>query len=50
MAIKTHLMYPACNNQSLNCISLPHLHKFEKWYASFGLENDFCAYLCQATS
>ena len=52
MAIKTHLISPACYKylQSLNCISLPHVHTLEKLYASFGLENDFCAYLRQATS
>ena len=51
MAIKTHLT-SACYRylQSLNCISLPHVHTFEKLYASFGLENDFCAYLRHSTS
>ena len=52
MAIKTHLISPACYKylQSLNCISLPHVHTLEKLYASFGLENDFCTYLRHATS
>ena len=52
MAIKTHLISPACYKylQSLNCISLPHVHTLEKLYASFGLENYFCTYLRHATS
>ena len=52
MAIKTHLISPACYTflRSLGCISLPHAHILEKLYSSFGLENDFCAYLSQVTS
>ena len=52
MAIKTHLISPACYKylQSLNCISLPHVYTLEKLYASCGLENDFCTYLRHATS
>ena len=52
MAIKTHLISPACYTflRSLGCISLPHAHTLEKLYSSFGLENDFCAYLSQVTS
>ena len=45
MAIKTHLISPACYTflRSLGCISLPHAHAFEKLYSSF-------AYLSQVTS
>ena len=52
MAIKTHLISPACYKylQGLDCLSLPHVHTLDKLYSSFGLENDFCAYLRQATS
>ena len=52
MAIKTHLISPACYTflRSLGCISLPHAHTLEKLYSSIGLENDFCAYLSQVTS
>ena len=52
MAVKTHLISPACYKylQSLNCISLPHVHTLDKLYASFGLENYFCTYLRHATS
>ena len=52
MAIKTHLISPACYTflRSLGCISLPHAHTLEKLYSSSGLENDFCAYLSQVTS
>ena len=52
MAIKTHLISPASYRylQGLNCLSLPHVHTLDKLYSSFGLENDLCAYLRQATS
>ena len=52
MAIKTHLISPASYRylQGLDCLSLPHVHTLDKLYSSFGLENDFCAYLRQATS
>ena len=52
MSIKTHLISPACYAylQGLECLSLPHVHTLRKLYSSFGLENDFCAYLTQATS
>ena len=52
MAIKTHLISPACYTflQSLDCISLPHVKTLENLYSSFGLENDFCTYLRQVTS
>ena len=52
MCIKTHLISPACYIylQSLECITLPHVHTLDKLYSSFGLENDFCTYLTQATS
>ena len=52
MSIKTHLISPACYAylQGLECLSLPHVHTLRKLYSSFGLENDFCAYLTQGTS
>ena len=52
MSIKTHLISPACYIylQGLECITLPHVHTLDKLYSSFGLENDFCTYLIQATS
>ena len=52
MAIKIHLISPASYIylQGLDCLSLPHVHTLDKLYSSFGLENDFCVYLKQATS
>lgn len=52
MAIKSHLISPACYGylQSLDCLSLPHVHTLNQLYSSFGLENDFCTYLSRATS
>ena len=52
MAIKTHLISPAGYRylQGLDCLSLPHLHILDKLFSSFGLDNDFCAYLRLATS
>ena len=52
MAIKTHLISPASYRylQGLDCLSLPHVHTLDKLYSSFGLENDFYAYLRQDTS
>ena len=52
MAIKSHLISPACYGylQSLDCLSLPHVHTLNRLYSSFGLENDFCTYLSRATS
>ena len=51
MAIKTHLISPASYRylQGLDCLFLPNVHTLDK-LCSFGLENDFCAYLRQATS
>ena len=52
MSIKTHLISPACYAylQRLEFLSQPHVHTLRKLYSSFGLENDLCAYLTQATS
>ena len=52
MCIKTHLISPACYIylQSLECITLPHVHTLDKLDSPFGLENDFCTYTTQATS
>ena len=52
MSIKTHLISPTCYIyfQSLECTTLLYVHKLDKLYSSFGLENDFCTYLTQATS
>ena len=49
---KTRLISPACCTylQYLNRLSLPHVHTLEKLYSYFGIENDLCAYLRQATS
>ena len=52
MTIKTYLISPASYRylQGLDCLSLPYDHTLDGLYSSFGLENDFCAYLRQATS
>ena len=52
LAIKAHLGSPASYKflQCSECVSFPHVHTLEKLYSSFGLENDFCTYLCQVTS
>ena len=52
MALKSHLISPACYRylQSLECLSLPHPKTLQKLCSNFGLENDFSAFLVQATS
>ena len=52
LAIKTHLISPSCYSylQNLDCLILPHVNTLDNLYSSFGLENDFCAYLSKATS
>ena len=51
MSLKAHFYSHSCYNylQSLDCLSLPHLHTLQRLYHPTGLENEYFVFLKNAT-